>query len=126
MTGVADTIPIRVTDPQRLARGAATDVAFIAGEGVPVPPGSAVERIAAPAHAPGCACCVPRAALAAALHRLFVRRARGEVPFFRRIVVAAEAEAVAAALADPLVAARFRLEGGPERGAAFRCDNGSM
>lgn len=61
-------------------------------------------------HVPGCACCVGRGALAAALGRLFIARARGEVAFFRRVVVTgADAAAHAALAADSLVAARFRI-----------------
>lgn len=62
-------------------------------------------------HVPGCACCVPRGALAEALGRLFLARARGDVRFFRRVVVVTDnPAAVAAALAaDPFVSGRFRL-----------------
>jgi hypothetical protein len=90
------------------------DALLIEGE-APAPPGRAVARFAAgprPWHAPGCACCVPRAAAAAALGRLFLARARGEVAFFRRVVaVVNDPAAVRAALAeDVLAAARFRLD----------------
>lgn len=67
-------------------------------------------------HAIGCACCVPRGAAATALAGLFVARARGAVPFFRRVVVVPRDEngtaAVREALAgDPLTAGRFRIAG---------------
>ena len=79
-----------------------------------VRPDDAVLPRAAPefGHVPGCACCRPRSRVAAELGRMFLARARGEVPFFRRVVAdAADAAAVRAALAgDVLVAARFRLE----------------
>ena len=70
---------------------------------------------AAPAHAVGCACCVPRSSAAMALNQLFQARAKGEAPFFRRVLaVTATPEgdmAVWSALrADPLVLGRFRLE----------------
>ncbi len=66
------------------------------------------------AHAPGCACCVARGPAAVALDRLFQRRARGEIGFFRRVVaVTATAEGdmeVWSALRnDPVASARFRL-----------------
>ena len=77
-------------------------------------------------HVPGCACCLPRGALAAALGRLFIARARGEVAFFRAVLVATDAPgaaldaaAVAALTAelagDPLISGRFRVAapGGP-------------
>lgn len=76
----------------------------------------------APAHAPGCICCRPRGALAAALARLFLARARGEIPFFSRVVVACTPEhdaALAAALAaDPVTLARFRFAGRLQPGSA--------
>ncbi|MDE2573876.1 MAG: hypothetical protein KGL55_01045, partial [Rhodospirillales bacterium] len=60
----------------------------------------------------GCACCLPRHGAAAALGALFLARARGEVPFFRRVLaVVRDAAAVRAALAgDVVTAARFRLD----------------
>lgn len=62
-------------------------------------------------HAAGCACCAPRDGLAAALAGLYLRRARGEVPFFRRVVVVCTDPASARKLLarDAFVAARFRL-----------------
>jgi len=68
-------------------------------------------RIAA--HPPGCLCCAPRGPAAQALGRLFLARARGELPWFRSVVAvtrsAAGADAVRAALADDVVTtARFR------------------
>jgi hypothetical protein len=66
-------------------------------------------------HPVGCACCAPRGPVAEALGRLFLARARGEVPWFRSVVAvtrgAAGAEAVRAALAgDVVTLARFRLD----------------
>jgi hypothetical protein len=62
-------------------------------------------------HAPGCACCVPRSALGEALAALFLRRVRGEVAWFSRVVVVApDAAAAREALAsDGFVSGRFRL-----------------
>lgn len=64
-------------------------------------------------HDVSCACCAPRTLAAETLSRLFLQRARGEVPFFQRVLVvgdAAEAHAVRAALqSDPVAVARFRL-----------------
>ena len=67
---------------------------------------------AAPGHRIGCACCLPRGAVAEALGRLFLARARGEVGFFRRVVVCVpDAAAVReAVLGDRLVAGRYRLD----------------
>jgi len=63
-------------------------------------------------HTVGCACCTPRTKAAEELSRLFLQRARGEIGFFRRVLVISDAageEAVRAALrADPLVSARVR------------------
>ena len=64
-------------------------------------------------HRADCACCVPRGAVGQALGQLFLARARGEVGFFRSVVVVCgptgRAEVLAALSADPLVSARFRL-----------------
>lgn len=68
--------------------------------------------LSGPAHLAGCACCTSRTAAADALGRLFLQRARGEVAFFRRVLVDMDEvgkEAVRAALqSDPVVSARFR------------------
>ncbi len=93
------------------------DALLIEGE-APAPPGRAVARFSANPrrwHAVGCACCAPRAAAAAALGRLFLARARGEVAFFRRVVaVVTDPAAVRAAIAgDALAAGRFRLDTDP-------------
>ncbi len=64
------------------------------------------------AHDAGCACCMARTPAAQALSRLFMQRARGEVAFFRRVLVDghdAEAAVRAALASDPVAAARFRL-----------------
>ena len=94
------------------------DALLVEGDGAPVP-GRAVAWFRpgagrGGAHAPGCACCLPRGAAAEALTRLFLDRVRGKVPQFRAVLAAAstpEGEtAVRAALADdPLVSGRFRL-----------------
>jgi hypothetical protein len=64
-------------------------------------------------HGANCACCVPRGEVARALDRLFLARARGELGWFRRVVVvcgeAGQVEVLAALGADPVVSARFRL-----------------
>lgn len=65
-------------------------------------------------HAADCACCAPRGAVAPELTALFLARARGEVPFFRRVVAVPADEAGAAAMRaalrdDPFVSGRFRL-----------------
>jgi len=68
-------------------------------------------------HPLGCICCAPRGPVAEALGRLFLARARGELPWFRSVVAvthsAAGADAVRAALAgDVVTAARFRRANG--------------
>ena len=63
-------------------------------------------------HPRGCNCCVPQTAAMQAMAVLFHRRARGEVAFFRRLVVAldpAPASLLRAAMSeDRFVAARYR------------------
>jgi len=87
-------IPLFAVAPHHLAdlqeQNAAEELAVVAPEGVAVAEGITVERVGRPrfGHRPGCACCAPRAALAEALNRLFIRRARAEVAFFRRVAIA--------------------------------------
>jgi hypothetical protein len=83
-----------------------------------VPEGAIAMHFTVPApgsdHPAGCACCIPRGPAAEALTRLFLGRARAELPWFGRVhVIAAAAgrQAVLAALEeDPVVSARFRLD----------------
>lgn len=64
-------------------------------------------------HEAGCACCAARSPAAQALGQLFTQRARGEVAFFRRVLIdgdaAVQAGVRAALQSDAVVAARFRL-----------------
>ncbi len=74
------------------------------------PPGH--DPAGAPGHDVGCACCTARTPAAQALGRLFTQRARGEVAFFRRVLVegrALEAAVRTALQSDAVAAARFRL-----------------
>ena len=65
-------------------------------------------------HALACACCNGRPPAATALDRLFQARIRSHCPWFERVVVLGETEAVRAQVvavmsADAVTAARFRL-----------------
>jgi hypothetical protein len=82
----------------------------------PPPAGASVAHfvLSASWHALGCACCLPRGPVSAALGRLFLARARGEAPLFDTVVAvtrsAAGRAAVCAALeTDVVTRARFRL-----------------
>lgn len=75
--------------------------------------GEDFEPAAAGPHVPDCACCTGRSPVAGLLGGLFFARARGGVPFFRRVVVGtvtqAGRDAVNRALADdPVVSGCFR------------------
>lgn len=64
----------------------------------------------------GCLCCTVRGDLADSLRELFVRRARGEVPRFRRVVVettglADPAPVIHTLMTDASIGARYRLDG---------------
>ncbi|HYZ23257.1 MAG TPA: GTP-binding protein [Rhodopila sp.] len=64
----------------------------------------------------GCLCCTVRGDLVNALHSLTIRRARGEVPLFKREVIettglADPAPILHTLVTDPLLAARYRLDG---------------
>ena len=65
-------------------------------------------------HGPDCSCCVSRRPAGRALAWLLQARARGQVPFFRRVVVytttdEGRAELHAALSADPVAAACLKL-----------------
>ena len=85
------------------------DATLVEGEGFAMPP-----PILAGPHAPGCICCVPRGPVAEALSNMFLARVRGDVPYFRRVLLVArtaegKAAMIAALTQDPVVSARFRL-----------------
>jgi hypothetical protein len=102
-------IPVRIGGLADAGEGDA----LLLSSGMP-PPGWPAEVMphGAPSHAAGCLCCQPRNAAAQALGALFLRRARGEVGWFRGVLAVVgpvEAAMVHAALeADPLTSARFR------------------
>ncbi len=68
--------------------------------------------VAQAGHVIGCACCTLRGPAADALGRMFMARARGEAPFFARVVVLASEAGVAEvrrALGEDVVTkARYR------------------
>jgi G3E family GTPase len=64
----------------------------------------------------GCLCCTIRSDLAETLRELFLKRVRGSVPEFDRVVIettglADPAPIIHTLMTDPLVAARYRLDG---------------
>ncbi|RJF89993.1 GTP-binding protein [Oleomonas cavernae] len=64
----------------------------------------------------GCLCCTVKGDLIEALRRLFLQRVRGEVPEFDRVVIettglADPAPIIHTLMSDPVVAARYRLDG---------------
>jgi hypothetical protein len=96
------------------AQAHAEDAMLVEGD---VPVGAAVCRFEAglaAGHPAGCACCTLRNGAAQALSRLFLARARGEIPFFRRVIAVvgtgAGRQAVLQALqTDPMASGCFRL-----------------
>lgn len=93
-----------------------TDALLLEGEGpVAVGPPTAWFQLAATDHPAGCACCVQRSPAALALHHLFQARARGEVTFFRSVLVVTDtpegrASVASAVGSDPLLSSRFRAD----------------
>jgi hypothetical protein len=88
---------------------------LVEGEGQPAC-GAAVAyfQLAEPSHTIGCACCAPRSAVGQALATLFQARAKGDVPFFRRLEARLSTSDGFAALtealtSDPVAASYFRL-----------------
>jgi hypothetical protein len=76
------------------------------------PPGYTVTRhadAAAIAQKGGCACCRVPSDLVSLLRRLFLERVRGETVFDGIVIDGPAALAVAAAMSDPLVAARYEI-----------------
>ena len=66
--------------------------------------------------ASGCLCCTVRGDLVDALRRLFKRRAKGEIPAFRRVVIettglADPAPVIQTLMQDPLLSDVYRLDG---------------
>jgi len=66
--------------------------------------------------ASGCLCCTVRGDLVDALRRLFKRRAKGEIPHFRRVVIettglADPAPVLQTLMQDPLLSDVYRLDG---------------
>jgi G3E family GTPase len=64
----------------------------------------------------GCVCCSIRSDLADTLNELFLKRVKGKIPEFRRVVIettglADPAPILATLLTDPLTEARYRLDG---------------
>ena len=64
----------------------------------------------------GCLCCTVRGDLITTLRDLFLRRVRGEIPEFQRVVIettglADPAPVLHTLMTDPLIAARYRLDG---------------
>lgn len=64
----------------------------------------------------GCVCCTVRGDLSRALGDLYVKRAKGEVAYFDRVLIettglADPAPILHSLITDPLLAARFRLDG---------------
>lgn len=64
----------------------------------------------------GCLCCTIRSDLADTLRDLYLRRSRGEIPEFDRVVIettglADPAPILHTLMTDPLIASRFRLDG---------------
>jgi G3E family GTPase len=64
----------------------------------------------------GCLCCTIRGDLIQTLRSLFKRRAKGEIPAFRRVVIESTGLAdptpiLHTLMSDPLIADRFRLDG---------------
>ena len=99
------------------AASAGARTALLIEGDAPAPSGAPFARFVLPAmakpHPVGCACCVPRGPVAAALASLFLSRARGG-PWFTEVLAvprgpAGEAAIRAAVAEDVLARALFRL-----------------
>ena len=104
-------IPLRLGT---LADAGVDDAVLVEGAGKPA---RAFESFDA-AHAIGCACCGARSPVAIALDRLFQRRVRGQIDFFKSVVAVTttadgDLAVWAAVRNDPVASARYRLVDGP-------------
>ena len=86
----------------------------LGGPGATAPPGVTLVRVGAgfPGHRRSCPCCRPL--VSKALTALFHARARGELPFFRRLTIDLTLEAAVrqALTEDTFVAARYAVVSG--------------
>jgi hypothetical protein len=87
------------------------DDALVVEGDEPIPEGVPAVRLSLEslaAHMAGCVCCVPRSAVGQALSGMFLARGRGEVAFYRRVlVITQDAAALRAALEDDLLASSW-------------------
>jgi hypothetical protein len=107
-------IPLVFAEP---AQAGPEDALLIEGGGAAEGAIARFEVALTPYHPAGCVCCAPRNVAGQALSRLLLARARGEIPFFRRVVAVVGTDpgrqAVLAALeADPIASGCFRLSVG--------------
>jgi hypothetical protein len=76
-------------------------------------PGAAAHFVPGSGHAPGCACCAARGEAGRALAWLLHARARGQIPFFTRVIAvvateAGRADVCSALVSDPIAATCFK------------------
>lgn len=89
------------------------DALLLDGE-MAAPAGRVVVRlsgVASPAHAAGCVCCAPQSEAGSALAGLFLKRGRGEVGYFRRVLAVTENRdaVIEAVRGDVLASGWFRI-----------------
>lgn len=94
---------------------AGPDDALLIDGDMEAPAGRVVARLSGDgpaAHVAGCVCCVPRSAAGSALAGLFLARGRGDVAFFRRVVVVTgDQDGIVDAVADDVLASGwFRMD----------------
>jgi hypothetical protein len=106
---MSERIPLSATSKPKPASRSGT-VLVLTGNTAP-PTGYVAIRhaeAAAVAQHGGCACCRVPSDLVTLLRRLFLERVRGEIAF-DEVVIEGSRKSVAAAMGDPLVAARYAI-----------------
>jgi G3E family GTPase len=106
-----DRIPLWIAaDPPRAGRQGM--VLVVTGDTVPAEGYVAVRHAEAAAIAQhgGCACCRVPSDLVTLLRQLFLERVRGET-VFDEVVVAGSLKLAEAVMTDPLIAARYEIQG---------------
>jgi hypothetical protein len=89
------------------------DALLLDGE-MAAPDGRIVARLSGaptPAHVAGCVCCAPQSEAGSALASLFLKRGRGEVGHFRRVLAITDNRdaVIAAVQGDVLASGWFRI-----------------
>ena len=110
-------IPVMFADLKQVSALLRADDALLIEDDQPVPAVGVIGHftLGATAHLQGCTCCRGRSSPAQALVTMFLARARGEAPFFRRVIAIVRDRALVQRFLedDVMVRARFCITAAP-------------